>query len=128
MNNASDPNSELDNALTAPDVPGNVDASAQGKGVEIMEPRPSNSAADGSFPGTHSFLLGVKLTVSVEVGRVQLPVREVLDLGPGSLIELQRSTAEPVEMYANGRCIGKGEIVVIGDQFGVRVTELGAAA
>jgi flagellar motor switch protein FliN/FliY len=97
----------------------------------IHEPslaQPHTAAPAGAFAGTHSFLMDVKLTVSVEVGRVQLPVREVMELGPGSLIELQRSTAEPVEMYANGRAIGKGEIVVIGDQFGIRVTELGAAA
>jgi flagellar motor switch protein FliN/FliY len=56
-----------------------------------------------------------------------LPIRQVMDLGPGSVIELEHSAAEPVEIYANGRCIGRGEIVVVGEQFGVRVTELGPA-
>jgi flagellar motor switch protein FliN/FliY len=77
---------------------------------------------------TPEFLLDVHLDVSVEVGRVQMPVREVLSLGPGSVIELQRAAGEPVEVFANGRCIGRGEIVVVGDQFGVRITELGRAA
>ncbi len=77
------------------------------------------------FPHTPGFLLDVRLTVSVEVGRVQLPVRQVMELGPGSVIELQRSASEPVEIYANGRCIARGEIVVVGEQFGVRITELG---
>jgi len=57
-----------------------------------------------------------------------MPVRQVLSLGPGSVIELQRAAGEPVEVFANGRCIGRGEIVVVGDQFGVRITELGRAA
>jgi flagellar motor switch protein FliN/FliY len=92
------------------------------------------SPAGASFPGGSGgyggappdFLLGVKLTVSVEVGRVQMPVRQVMELGPGAVIELQRSASEPVEIFANGRCIGRGEIVVVGEQFGIRVTELGA--
>ena len=82
----------------------------------------------GPVPATPEFLLGVKLTISVEVGRVQLPVREVMELGPGAVVELQRSASEPVEIFANGRCIGRGEIVVVGEQFGVRVTELGPTA
>lgn len=74
---------------------------------------------------TPGFLLDVRLTVTAEVGRVPMSVRSVMDLGVGSLIELQRSAAEPIEILVNGRTIGRGEIVVIGDQFGVRVTELG---
>ena len=88
---------------------------------------PSFPGASGGYGGTPpDFLLGVKLTVSVEVGRVQMPVRQVMELGPGAVIELQRSASEPVEIFANGRCIGRGEIVVVGEQFGIRVTELGA--
>ena len=49
------------------------------------------------------------------------------DLGPGSVVELERGASEPVEIFANGRCIGRGEIVVVGEHFGVRVTELGPA-
>jgi flagellar motor switch protein FliN/FliY len=75
-----------------------------------------------------NFLLDVRLAVSVEVGRVNLPVRQVMELQPGSVVELQRSASEPVEIFANGRCIGRGEIVVVGDHFGVRVTELGTVS
>lgn len=84
------------------------------------------SPAGGYGGAPPDFLLGVRLTVSVEVGRVQMPVRQVMELGPGAVIELQRSASEPVEIFANGRCIGRGEIVVVGEQFGIRVTELGA--
>lgn len=89
-------------------------------------PHPGYGGASTSAP-TPDFLLGVKLNVSVEVGRVQMPVRQVMELGPGAVIELQRGASEPVEIFANGRCIGRGEIVVVGEQFGVRVTELGAS-
>lgn len=82
-----------------------------------------------AVPGQNmNFLLDVRLAVSVEVGRVNLPVRQVMELQAGSVVELQRSASEPVEIFANGRCIGRGEIVVVGDHFGVRVTELGPMA
>jgi flagellar motor switch protein FliN/FliY len=87
--------------------------------------RSSVSASSAPYFHTPDFLLDVRLTVSVEVGRVQLPVRQIMEMGPGSVIELQRSASEPVEVFANGRCIGKGEIVVVGEYFGVRLTELG---
>src|SRR5438067_2296214 len=78
-------------------------------------------------PHTLELLLDVRINVSVEVGRVEMPVRQVMELSPGAVIELERSATEPVEIYANGRCIGRGEVVVVGEQFGVRVTELGAS-
>src|SRR5438874_136805 len=90
--------------------PGNPDWAGAATG------RPPAAQAS-PFSQTPDFLLGVRLTVSVEVGRVQIPIREVMDLGPGSVIELEHSAAEPVEIFANGRCIGRGEIVVVGEQF-----------
>src|SRR4051812_43483346 len=72
----------------------------------------SHAAGRGPLPQTPGFLLDVRLTVSVEVGRTQMPVRQVMELGPGSVIELPRSASEPVEIFANGRCIGRGEVVV----------------
>jgi flagellar motor switch protein FliN/FliY len=81
-----------------------------------------------TLPHTLELLLDVRINVSVEVGRVEMPVRQVMELSPGAVIELERSATEPVEIYANGRCIGRGEVVVVGEQFGVRVTELGASA
>jgi flagellar motor switch protein FliN len=84
--------------------------------------------ASPTLPHTLELLLDVRINVSVEVGRVEMPVRQVMELSPGAVIELERSASEPVEIYANGRCIGRGEVVVVGEQFGVRVTELGSAA
>ncbi|WP_309723461.1 flagellar motor switch protein FliN [Armatimonas sp.] len=77
------------------------------------------------FGHTPEYLLDVRLTVSAEIGRVQMPVRQVMLLAPGALVELQRSASEPVDILANGHCIARGEIVVIGEHFGVRITELG---
>jgi flagellar motor switch protein FliN/FliY len=69
-------------------------------------------------------LLDVPLEISVELGRVKMMVREVLDLGTGSIIEVDKAAGEPVDVMVNGRLVAKGEVVVIEDNFGVRVTEI----
>lgn len=89
-----------------------------------LEPR--SFSAGQPLSHTPEYLLEVRLSVSAEIGRVQMPVRQVMLLGPGALIELQRSASEPVDILANGHCIARGEIVVIGEHFGVRITELGS--
>ncbi len=108
-------------------VPGTIPGTGDPEPVHAGGGIPYAPAARGAAPGL-GFLLDVHLSVSVEVGRVTLPLRQVMDLGPGSVVELQHNASEPVEIHANGRCIGRGEIVVVGEQFGVRVTELGASA
>ena len=69
-------------------------------------------------------LLDVPLEISVELGRVKMMVREVLDLGTGSIIEVDKAAGEPVDVMVNGRLVARGEVVVIEDNFGVRVTEI----
>jgi type III secretion system YscQ/HrcQ family protein len=116
-------------AATLPsDSPGRADADSGAlfPGAEgHLQAGLADPSAGGLFSHTPDFLLDVQINVSVEVGRIPLTVREVLSLGPGQVLELQRSASEPVEVHANGRCIGRGEIVVVGEQFGVRITELG---
>jgi len=69
-------------------------------------------------------MLDVPLEVSVEVGRVSLPLGDVLGLQPGSVVELERVPGEPLDLLVNGRPVAKGEIVVINDTFGFRVTDV----
>lgn len=66
----------------------------------------------------------VKIQVSVELGRRELPLGEVLHLVRGSVIELDKLAGEPISVYANGRTIAEGEVVVIDEHFGVRITNL----
>lgn len=79
---------------------------------------------DTGGPSNISLLLDVNLRVSVELGRARLPVREVLNLAPGHVVELDKLAGDPVDILANGRLIAKGEVVVVDDQFGVRITEI----
>jgi flagellar motor switch protein FliN/FliY len=69
-------------------------------------------------------LLGVNLQVAVEIGRTTLPIREVLALTPGSIIELDKLAGEKVDILVNGRPIAQGEVVVVDENFGVRVTDV----
>lgn len=73
-------------------------------------------------------LLDVQLNLSVELGRTRLPIKDVLELTRGSIIELERVAGEPVDLYANGKLIARGEVVVIEDHFGLRITSIVAPA
>jgi flagellar motor switch protein FliN/FliY len=69
-------------------------------------------------------LMDIPLEISVELGRVRMFVKDVLDLGTGSIVELDKAAGEPVDVLVNGRLVAKGEVVVIEDNFGVRITEI----
>ena len=69
-------------------------------------------------------LLDVSLSLSVELGRKQMQIKEILDLGPGKIIELDKLAGEPVDLLVNGRLLAKGEVVVVDENFGVRITDL----
>ena len=70
----------------------------------------------------------IPLEVTVELGRTRLLIRDILDLSPGSIIELDKLAGEPVDLIANGMLVARGEVIVIDDNFGVRVTEIITAA
>ncbi len=69
-------------------------------------------------------LMDIKLKLTVELGRTELPIKKVLELTRGSVIELDKIAGEPVELFANGKLIAKGEVVVIEDNFGLRITSI----
>ena len=69
-------------------------------------------------------LMDVSLTLSVELGRKKMQIREILDLGPGKIIELDKLAGEPVDLLVNGKMLARGEVVVVDENFGVRITDL----
>ena len=69
-------------------------------------------------------LLDVPLTIAVELGRARLTIRDLLELGQGSILELDRHAGEPVDVLVNGKPLARGEVVVIDEDFGIRVTEV----
>jgi flagellar motor switch protein FliN len=86
---------------------------------------PELTGAPTASPGYNiDLLLGVSLQVAVEIGRTTLPIRDVLALTPGSIIELDKLAGEKVDILINGRPIAQGEVVVVDENFGVRITDV----
>jgi flagellar motor switch protein FliN len=69
-------------------------------------------------------LLDVPLDLSVELGRTRMTIQDLLGLGPGSVIELDKIAGEPLDILVNGRLVARGEAVVVNDKFGVRITDI----
>lgn len=102
--------------------------------ADINEPvtvRPVEFAPFDSYTPTNTdtnrnleLLMDIKLELTVELGRCHLPVKKVLELTRGSIIELDKVAGESVELYANGKHVANGEVVVIEDNFGLRITSI----
>lgn len=82
------------------------------------------SQAQGELNKNLEILMDIKLQLTVELGRTELPIKKVLELTRGSIIELEKVAGEPVELYANGKLVAHGEVVVIEDNFGLRITSI----
>ncbi len=70
------------------------------------------------------FILDIPLEVTVRLGRARLPISALLEMGAGSIIELDRLAGEPLEVLVNDKLIARGEAVIVNDKFGVRLTEI----
>ena len=70
------------------------------------------------------FILDVPLEIAVELGRTRMVINDLLKLGQGSVIELSKEAGETLEILANNRLIARGEVVVVGEKYGIRVTEI----
>ena len=85
------------------------------------QPEAAAKTIDGENLG---LILDVELSLVARLGQVEMPIREVLALGPGSIIEVGRSVEEPVELLVNEKLIARGEVVVVDEKFGLRITEI----
>ncbi|WP_349674481.1 flagellar motor switch protein FliN [Lacrimispora sp.] len=103
---------------------------------EVSEPKtinvksvPQNNLTEGPISyeeqeENRELIMGVPLEVSVEIGRTRKLVKEILEFTKGSLVILDKLAGEQVDLYVNGRCIAKGDVVVVDDNFGIRITEI----
>ena len=85
--------------------------------AEILESKPRSEV-------NIEAILDVPVTLSMEVGRVRIPIRNLLQLTQGAVVELERGAGEPLDVFVNGTLIAHGEVVVVNDKFGVRVTDV----
>lgn len=84
----------------------------------------AGGAAGAYAPENIDLIMDVPLNVTVELGRTQKSISDILDLGPGKIIELNKIAGEPIDVLVNGKFVAKGEVVVIEESFGVRITEI----
>jgi flagellar motor switch protein FliN/FliY len=114
---------ESGDSSEAPQPPGEATA-ADGAGDPAAVSMPDFSAS-GSRADRGIELLGdVDLDVSVELGRSEMLVEDVLGLGSGSVVELDKLAGDPVDVYVNGRLVARGEVLVLNDNFCIRVSEI----
>lgn len=71
-----------------------------------------------------NFILDIPLEMTVVIGKTRILIQELLQLGQGSVIALDKLAGEPMEVFVNGRLIGRGEVVVVNEKFGIRLTDI----
>ncbi len=94
------------------------DSDASGQGVSQGEPAQEVEARPLDF------ILDIPLEISVELGRTRVLIDDLLQLGPGSVVELDKLAGEPVEILANNKLVARGEVVVMNEKFAIRLTDI----
>jgi flagellar motor switch protein FliN len=97
--------------------------------ADQIEPRaPEHAEVTEHPPGAREVnvdhILDVPVTLSLEVGRTRLPIRSLLQLSQGSVVELERGAGEPLDVFVNGTLVAHGEVVVVNEKFGIRLTDV----
>ena len=98
----------------------NDNVNAQTEDFEEFTDSPANVDAQQSI----DFIHDLELLVTVELGRISMALKDMLALGPGSIVELNKFAGEPVEVYVNNKKFAEGEVVVVDQNFAVRITSL----
>lgn len=95
--------------------------------AELLKEHQSDApirASQSSLSRDLEFLFDVPLQVSVEVGRARILLKDLLQMGEGYVVELEKLAGEPLDLYVNSRLIARGEAVKVGDKFGIKLTEV----
>jgi flagellar motor switch protein FliN len=101
----------------------NEEEEEQVRPVELPQHRPGAKTV-GDKEVNLKMIMDVPVDVRVELGRTQISIRDVLKLGNGSIVELDRQSGSPADIVVNGKLVGHGDVVVINENFGVRITKL----
>ena len=106
-------------------------ATAAGNGKAPADVRPApifNTLAAGTVPGAATsdldLILDIPVQLTVELGRTKIPIRHILQLAQGSVVELDGLAGEPMDVLVNGCLIAQGEVVVVNEKFGIRLTDI----
>ncbi len=115
----------MDQAATAEQLPETEADEGQGEDFKQVEARQlSESASSEAGEVKLDVILDIPVTVAMEIGRSQLSIRNLLQLNQGSIVELDRLAGEPMDVLVNGTLVAHGEVVVVNDKFGIRLTDV----
>lgn len=120
---AEQDDSEQDNIDDVLAEAGGGDAGDGAEPMQMEELSDSGGAGDGSAPDL-DVILDIPVRISMEVGNTQISIRNLLQLNQGSVIELDRLAGEPLDVLVNGTLIAHGEVVVVNEKFGIRMTDV----
>jgi flagellar motor switch protein FliN/FliY len=98
--------------------------SEQAKVSSVEFPQFSDQTISQEQQSNLGILMDVNVELSVELGRARRSIKDVLSFGEGSIVELSKLAGDPVDLLINGKLIGHGEVVVIDENFGIRITEI----
>lgn len=117
------------NTATKTNSPGDGGTTASGEGEPGYERAHLNTlrpegGASGSEDSNLEVILDVPVTISMEIGRTYISIRNLLQLNQGSVVELDRLAGEPMDVLVNGTLVAHGEVVVVNEKFGIRLTDV----
>jgi flagellar motor switch protein FliN/FliY len=95
-------------------------------GAEMFQSLPGASTVSGPAPARNEIdmIMDIPVQLTVELGRTRIPIKHILQLAQGSVIELEALAGEPMDVLVNGCLIAQGEVVVVNDKFGIRLTDI----
>jgi len=102
----------------------NINIETQAMPVIKTEPEKTPANPDAAGASNIDLLLDISLRVTVELGRTHMKLAQILELQHGSVVELDRLAGDAVDIFVNDRMVARGEVVVVDDKFGVRITEM----
>jgi flagellar motor switch protein FliN len=105
-------------------APGESNGTMTGQQKAAYEFSSLNTAPTSKQKGNLDFILDLPLEISIELGRTKMVINDLLKLGQGSVIELSKIAGDTLEVLANGKLVAKGEVVVVNEKYGVRLTEI----
>ncbi|WP_461516058.1 flagellar motor switch protein FliN [Porticoccus sp.] len=117
----------MNEQLDSPEADTVTTSATGGESVPVTEFKTTSAATRGNGSGGEinlDALMDVPVTLSVEIGRSKLPIKELISLTQGSVVELDRLVEEPLDLMVNGMLIARGEVVVVDGQFGLRLIDI----
>ncbi|WP_241740521.1 flagellar motor switch protein FliN, partial [Achromobacter xylosoxidans] len=108
-------------AAAAPAAPAPAAPAAQSAAQSVFKPLAGSAAGNGT---DIDLIMDVPVQLTVELGRTRLTIKNLLQLGQGSVVELDGLAGEPMDIFVNGYLIAQGEVVVVEDKYGIRLTDI----